>query len=185
MTGSSPNERRTVRHYVVADATRRGHSGARYDERAAMTGVQHASGDEPQTKAEFVQREMEARSTWSRSVSGYSPDAQRSDGWTLKEIVAHIAAWQRYSIDRILALAEGQDDPGPPRDTNGFNESARARADSWHETWHEFLSASAQLIEYVSKLPEDRILANDGLIAFIMRVNGSEHYKEHPASDLD
>jgi hypothetical protein len=137
-----------------------------------------------QGKAEFLRRESAAHDRWWSALAGISLDAVRSDGWTLNEVVAHIAAWQRYSTGRIRAIAESGGDPGPPDDEDGFNERARAAAGPWEETVREATEAHRALLDLVGSLPEERVFLDDGLIEFIVLVNGSEHYDEHPASDL-
>ena len=137
-----------------------------------------------QAKQEFLQRESAAHDRWWSTLAGISPDAERSDGWTLNDVVAHIAAWHRYSTDRIAAIARGEDDPGPPEDEDGFNERARAAAGTWEETREESIRAHRSLLDLVDSLSEGRVFQDDGLIEFIVRVNGSGHYDEHPASDL-
>jgi hypothetical protein len=82
-------------------------------------------------------------------------------------------------LDRKL-LGPGLD----PDDEDGFNERARAAAGPWEETVREATQAHRALLDLVGSLPEERVFLDDGLIEFIVLVNGSEHYDEHPASDL-
>lgn len=98
--------------------------------------------------------------------------------------MAHVAAWQRYSAERIAAFSRDGVDPGPPADTDTFNDRARAAGRSWDEVHRDGDEAIERLLSLVASLTEDHLDADDGLIPFIVRVNGSEHYDEHPPSEF-
>jgi hypothetical protein len=137
-----------------------------------------------ETKIQLLERERAAHDHWWSTLAEVPPDASRPDGWTLNDVVAHVSAWQRYSAGRIGEIAQNGDDPGPPRDEDRFNEEARLAAGAWEETRREAAEAHRALLELVASLPEARVFADDGLIEFIVRVNGSGHYEEHPASEF-
>ncbi|HEX6130731.1 MAG TPA: DinB family protein, partial [Actinomycetota bacterium] len=134
---------------------------------------------------DLVAYERSAYRAWRASVQALSPAAARSDGWTIADVLAHVSAWHRYSTDRISTILRDGVDPGPPEDTDAFNERARAEAPPWEELRAEASRAHRRLLDLVATLPDERVADDDGLIAFIVRANGSEHYAEHPASAFD
>jgi hypothetical protein len=128
--------------------------------------------------------EAAAFQAWWDAHAGIPPDAARADGWTLTDVVAHVAAWQRYATERIAAIVRDGADPGPPEDTDGFNEGARSGSGSWDELRAAAHETHERLLDLVASLPEARLAEDDELIPFVVRVNGSGHYEEHPASDF-
>jgi hypothetical protein len=142
-----------------------------------MTGTGHDMAD-------LIEEETLAHDRWWASLAEIPPDATRPDGWTLQDVVAHVAAWQRYSTGRIATILRDGTDPGPPGDTDRFNEDARSVGEGWEQVREGALEAHGRLLDSISSLREARLSENDGLIPFIVRVNGSEHYEEHPASDF-
>lgn len=59
-----------------------------------------------QMKREIIERERTAHDRWWRKLAGIPPDAERPDGWKLKDVVAHFSAWHRYSTGRITAIVQ-------------------------------------------------------------------------------
>lgn len=70
-------------------------------------------------------------------------------------------------------------------DTDRFNEDARRAVGSWDDVRRDASDAFDRLVSLVATLSDEQLDADDGLIDFIIRVNGSEHYEEHPPSDLE
>lgn len=70
--------------------------------------------------------ERAAFAVWQAMLDGLPHGAVRADGWTVPEIVAHIAAWHRFSADRLERLAAGE--LLDPPDADRFNAGARAEA---------------------------------------------------------
>ena len=108
------------------------------------------------------------------------PAATRSDGWSLKDVISHIGAWQRYSSGRLGAIGHGQPDPGPPL-TDAFNDHAREEA--LHRSWQDVRADAEHVhdafIESIESLSNEALTRDDGLAAFVITVNGVEHYEEH------
>jgi hypothetical protein len=130
---------------------------------------------------EILERECAAWSDWWAHIADIDPDAARPDGWTLKDVIAHIAAWQRYSADRLSALGRGEHDPGPPATEDDFNAGAREASlrRSWAEVRDEAERAHEAFVATIEALPQDALTRDDGLGAFVVAVNGVEHYEEH------
>lgn len=134
----------------------------------------------PTDKADILGREREAWASWWWHVADVDPDATRPDGWSLKDVIWHIAGWQRYSSGRLAALGRGEPDPGPP-DTDAFNERARedAQRRSWRDVRADAESVHDAFVAMIESLSQETLTKADGLAAFVVAVNGVEHYEEH------
>lgn len=139
-----------------------------------------ANADHPTDKADIIARERRAWADWWSHVADVDPAATRPDGWSLKDVVAHIAAWQRSSSRRLAALGRGEPDPGPP-ETDTFNESTRevALSRSWWDVRADAERVHDAFLETIDSLSQEALTRDDGLAAFVLTVNGVEHYEEH------
>jgi hypothetical protein len=108
------------------------------------------------------------------------PASTRHDGWSLKDVTSHIAAWQRYSSSRLAAIGRGQPDPGPPA-TDAFNEQAReeGRLHSWQDVRADAERVHEAFLATIEALSQEALTRDEGLGAFVITVNGVEHYEEH------
>jgi hypothetical protein len=123
-----------------------------------------------------------------RALVGLSDDAMRrpcSGAWGVREILAHIAGWQREMIPVLERVARGER-PIPEgvsyEDVDGWNarhvaarrgltvEGVRAELDASH---CDFLAAAGAV-------PEARF-APDRTAARVVDLNGPHHYREHAA----
>jgi len=84
--------------------------------------------------------------------------------WSIKDIVAHLAAWRRRTVGRLEAVAHGQPEPAHewPADLHEDDEinawfHARDRDKSVRETLAESRRVFAQLTSAIEKLPEDAL----------------------------
>jgi hypothetical protein len=138
------------------------------------------SAARPTDKAVILTRERHGWASWWSHIAGVDPAASRPDGWSLKDVVAHIAAWQRYSSGRLAALGRGEPDPGPP-ETDAFNEQARedAQRRSWPDVRTDADRVHDAFVATIESLSQEVLTRNDGLAAFVVTVNGVEHYGEH------
>jgi hypothetical protein len=127
----------------------------------------------------LLELERDAFARWSASIEGLPPDARRGDGWTLLEVVAHVAAWHRFAAMRLGALARDEVTEAP--DADEFN--ARVRQETagraWDEVRAEAEAARAAYLVAVEAASDETLRARDGLGAFIVGANGSWHYEEH------
>jgi DinB superfamily len=138
------------------------------------------SAARPTDKAVILAREAHAWASWWSHVADVDPAASRPDGWSLKDVIAHIAAWQRYSTGRLAALGRGEPDPGPP-ETDVFNE--QAREDAYRRSWRDVRTDAERVhdafVATIESLSQEGLTKDDGLAAFVVTVNGVEHYEEH------
>ena len=115
-------------------------------------------------------------------------EGQRS----LKDILAHIAAWERLCADSIAELVHGELPSLPEEDDDTINEQIllENRDRSLHEVQGDFRDAYQQLLRQVGvlfqTLPEEDLndphrfpwLEGRSLLAFIAG-NSYDHYGEH------
>jgi uncharacterized protein DUF1706 len=123
-----------------------------------------------------------------RALVGLSDDAMRQQWcgvWGVREILAHIAGWQREMIPALERVARGEK-PIPDgvsyEDLDGWNarhvgarrgltvEGIRAELDASHR---DFLAAARAV-------PEARF-APDKTATRVVDLNGPHHYREHTA----
>jgi hypothetical protein len=126
-----------------------------------------------------------------RALVGLSDEAMRRPwcgGWGVREILAHIAGWQREMIPVLERVARGEK-PIPDgvsyEDVDGWNtrhvgarrgltvEGVRAELDASHG---EFLAAARAV-------PETRF-APDKTATRVVDLNGPHHYREHTGQIL-
>ena len=82
--------------------------------------------------------------------------------WSIKDVVAHLAAWRRRTVGRLEAVAKGQPEPAPAwpaelRDDDEINKwfHARDRAKPVREVLSESRRVFQQLRAAIEKLPDD------------------------------
>ena len=82
--------------------------------------------------------------------------------WSIKDVVAHLAAWRRRTVGRLEAAARGEPEPAPPwpadlHDDDEINAwfHARDRAKSVPEVLAESRRVFQQLLSAIEKVPED------------------------------
>jgi hypothetical protein len=131
-------------------------------------------------KAAILELEREAWVGWCAHIDGVDPDATRADGWSLKDVVAHIAAWQRY----WPGGSRRSDVVSRTRDAGGRGRLQRRRPRGvavapWEEVRAEAERAHDAFVSTIEAVHEDAFARDDGLGAFVVAVNGVEHYEEH------
>jgi hypothetical protein len=135
---------------------------------------------QPTDKTALLARERDAWASWWSHIADVDPAATRHDGWSLKDVISHIAAWQRHSSGRLAAIGRGRPDPGPPV-TDAFNEQAReeGRLRSWKDVRADAERVHEAFLATIESLPQEVLTRDEGLAAFVITVNGVEHYEEH------
>ena len=116
------------------------------------------------SKREFLERMREARADLNEAISGLTEDQIASDiiagEWTVKDIVAHLAAWQVEAL-RSVEAAERGEGSGPM-----INESV----DEWNarrveerrrlplvDVMQEFNESHDELLAALERWPEDTV----------------------------
>lgn len=101
-------------------------------------------------------------------------------GWSPKDIQAHLSAWKRRQVDRLVATREGRDEPAlAATETDDINAIFHAERAGW--TWPE-VDADAEtttneLIAEVQIAAADTLA--EGRVAGSIMGNGSEHALAH------
>ena len=58
------------------------------------------------------------RERWRRLVADVGPDRLEEPGamgdWTFKDVAAHVTAWRRRTVNRLVAAGRGEPEPPPP-----------------------------------------------------------------------
>ena len=134
----------------------------------------------PTDRETLLEREHEALARWQATTANVPPDAIREDGWTFKDTVAHIGAWQRRTAARLRALDLGEPDLVPVEaDEINARVLEEWRDRTWDEVAREAEEARVDFIDAVETVRPETLVANDGLGAWIVAHNGHLHYEEH------
>ena len=109
-------------------------------------------------------------------------EEKTSTGWTYKDLVAHAAAWEDRTAERLREFREGEAKTllGVD-DTDQFNAAVveRTRGRNAREVVVELEAAHARIIEEIGKLTAEEIHANDDQVIAIVAGNTYGHYAEH------
>lgn len=102
-------------------------------------------------------------------------------GWTYRDLVAHVAAWEELSVRRIRTYRETGEKPPFEGDVDAFNARAIAerRLVGPEAIVDELDTAHRLLVEELRRLTEEQ--AADDWVRFVVAVNTFEHYAEHAA----
>ena len=103
---------------------------------------------------------------WEHLLAEIGEDRMEEPGvagaWSIKDVVAHLAAWRRRTVGRLEAVAKGQPEPAPAwpaelRQDDEVNEwfHARDRAKSLPQVLSESRSVFQQLRSAIEKLPDE------------------------------
>lgn len=103
-------------------------------------------------------------------------DRSTSAGWTCRDLVAHVAAWEDATRRRLRAFRERGERPGPPGEVDDFNAKVVAE--------HRFVGAEAILgeLETAHRMLVEEIVRLDAVDDWIERIvaaNTFGHYAEH------
>ncbi|NIT04542.1 hypothetical protein GTO10_06650 [Candidatus Saccharibacteria bacterium] len=76
--------------------------------------------------------------------------------WSLKDILAHMSAWDLYSIECLDALKRGKE-PKWDLHVNAFNARAVKKRKDWtfKKVYKEWIEAGEKLIKAYRRLPEE------------------------------
>jgi hypothetical protein len=105
---------------------------------------------------------------WERLLADIGADRMEEPGvagaWSIKDIVAHLAAWRRRTVGRIEAVANGQPEPAHAWPAELLEDDeinawfhARDRDKSVRDVLAESRGVFQQLVAAVAKLPEDAL----------------------------
>jgi len=141
---------------------------------------------EPTDKAALITRQREARIRWETLVDAIPvervADPALAEGRSVKDVVAHLAAWDEWSADRIGLRLRGEVPPPigewEPFE-HGFNlrVAAEMRDRPWSAVQQEARSAYDRFAARLEALPETELFGDRPLWPLI-RGNGYGHYED-------
>jgi len=107
----------------------------------------------------------------------------QEDGWTRKQMLAHINAWHDLTHDRLgKFIISGQPEKGVD-DNDAFNArvSRQAVGRTAGEILKEMEMTFNRLRRQLARLTDQQLTAHDGWAAQIIEGNTYGHYEEHAA----
>lgn len=121
------------------------------------------------TKGDLMAQMLVERDKLVLAVAGLSAeDAQRTaiGEWSVKDTVAHIAAWDTEAAKRLELIASGREseivDYGEAEiDEWNARAVAQRRDARWDEVLAELYEARDRLLEALRSLPDERVAATD------------------------
>ena len=119
-------------------------------------------------RAEVLAELKSENEAWERLLADIGEDRMEEPGvagpWSIKDIVAHLAAWRRRTVGRIEAVANAQPEPAPEwpaglADDDEINAwfHARDRGKSMREVLDESRGVFQRLVSAIEKLPDDAL----------------------------
>jgi RimJ/RimL family protein N-acetyltransferase len=137
----------------------------------------------------FREIELDARQTWEAAVAAVPRDSLERpappNGRSVKDLVAHIASWERWGAERLEATLAGVTlapiGEWEPFEHN-FNQVAYEhwRGEPWATVAAEAASSYASFWEKVEALNDEQLFGPRGQ-ARMVRACGSEHYEPYVA----
>jgi hypothetical protein len=107
-------------------------------------------------------------------------------GWSPKDIQAHLAAWRRRQVERLVAVREGREEPTlPAAETDEVNAVFQAERAGW--AWDQVVAdADATMTDLIAEIrsASDETMNEPRMVGSIMG-NGPEHTLLHLAPLAD
>lgn len=149
------------------------------------------------TKPHLLEEIHRERAELEAALARISPDRRshplQADGWSIKDILAHIVAWEQVMLRWLQASLAGETpaDPAPgltdddvERLNSAFFRANRDRA--LVEVEDEFQRSYAEVIEALEAAPEPVLMqpgyftwTEEWPLATVVATNTSDHYREH------
>jgi hypothetical protein len=148
-----------------------------------------AAADQPTVK-EILSQMDQGWAWFSRAVHDLPAEMLDAhlgeDGWTRKQMLAHIAVWHDLTVERLTTFVETGRPARLDEDEDTTNARA-ARGAIGRATGEVLLSLDEsyrRLRREVGRLTNEQLAAHDGWAAALIAANSHGHYAEHRA-DLD
>lgn len=143
-------------------------------------------------KQELVDRIEQSHSEWQSLLTEVGEAHMEQPGvtgdWSVKDIIAHIAAWEQRVLDRVASEANGTPLEMSGWDMDKMNESfyERSQERSLADVLDEARAVHARFMEFVRSLSEEELFEGGRYEwtkgePFYHWVEGNtyEHYEEH------
>lgn len=141
---------------------------------------------QPQTLSEMFALVDDAWRQFLRAASAFPSermDERLNEGWTRKQMLAHISAWHDLTHDRLgkLILTGESVDLTENADAINARVARQAIGRTAGETLKEMEMTFNRLRRQLGRLTDEQLAANDGWAAHVIAANTYEHYQEHRA----
>jgi hypothetical protein len=150
------------------------------------------------TKAELIAITEESYRNLQHEVAGLTDDEMRTphapDGWSVKDVLAHISGWERMFTGWMDALLRGEKPDRPDSIDEAWLDATNARLyeESRHRSpeevriegaeWHAAIIALIERMSEADLFDPQRFPYTGGdPVAPWVRGNADEHYDEHRA----
>jgi hypothetical protein len=139
----------------------------------------------PKTRAELLARERETwkelADTWCRLAGpAFDLPGACGPGWSVKDVMNHVAAWQEAALRVIPELLKGRR-ATLGHGTGTFNalshEADRQR--SLQDTRRRLNRSRRELLRLIARVPEKRLLDADDRVGWWVKFTTYAHYGEH------
>ena len=103
------------------------------------------------------------------------------DGWTRKQMLAHVAAWHDLTADRIVKLINTGNSVPLDRDTDAFNAAVARQAigKTAGEVLQDMDKTFNRLRRQMQRLTDAQLRIDDWWAAWVIGGNTYGHYQEH------
>ncbi len=140
----------------------------------------------PQTLSEIFVLVDDGWRQFSRSASAFPNermDERLNDGWTRKQMLAHISAWHDVAHDRLGKLILTGESAAFTDSADAFNARVARQAigRTAGETLKEMEMTFNRLRRQLGRLTDEQLSADNGWAAQVIAANTYEHYEEHQA----
>lgn len=140
----------------------------------------------PQTVSQMFDLVDNAWGQFLRAASAFPSermDERLNEGWTRKQMLAHIAAWHDLTHDRLgkLILTGEAVDLTENADAINARVARQAIGRTAGETLKEMEMTFNRLRRQLGRLTDEQLAAENGWAARIIAANTYEHYAEHRA----
>lgn len=140
----------------------------------------------PQTVSEMFALVDDAWRQFFRAASAFPSermDERLNEGWTRKQMLAHISAWHDLTHDRLgkLILTGESVDLTENADAINARVARQAIGRTAGETLKEMEMTFNRLRRQLGRLTDEQLATDDGWAAHVIAANTYEHYEEHRA----
>ncbi len=145
----------------------------------------------PRSKAELLQRQHVARAIWEALLARVPSERIAEPGvkgdLSAKDIVAHLAVWERHAAHRLRLLSRGETPeplPPPGMTWQEYEHASNARVfrewrdRTWAEVRTEAADAYREFIATAQAAPEEILFAPERPAWQIIAFNGYLHYED-------
>ncbi len=154
--------------------------------------------DRPASKKELIKSIKAERKRLEKSFKGISVNdmikTTAPGEWSVQDILAHVAAWEQWFLDRYEAGLRGEKQIMPEWDKPGVIDEInlgiyKRNHDRWlKEVRKEFKESYKHILKTIKSIPEDGMFirgkydwTGKGTLADYIIANTSHHYAEHVA----